>query len=152
MCTPKWPHHAVFEVSKIIGAESHFAIGGSQWKFAVIMPPVTPNGDHPAIALRSRTSKFCTKAQWHRRKVWNPRHHVAYNSLQYALGSLLTRLLRSHCDLCVPTFIISVLSMRSQCAPAEICALSLRPSRFHCAPTTLSVRFATPFTAFVRRV
>ena len=48
--------------------------------------PVTPNGDHPAIALRSRTLKFCTKAQWHCWKVWNPRHHVAYNSLQYALG------------------------------------------------------------------
>ena len=25
--------------------------------------PVTPNGDHLAIALRSRTLKFCTKAQ-----------------------------------------------------------------------------------------
>ena len=102
--------------------------------------PVTPNGDHPAIALRSRNLKFCTKAQWHRRKVWNPRHHVAYNSLQYALGSLITLSLRPMCSHVYHQHALNALPMRPRW---DLCALTASKSlslRSHNAISTFATR------------
>ena len=104
--------------------------------------PVTPSGDHPAIALRSQTLKFCTKAQWHRRKVWNPRHHTGYNGLQYTLDSLITLSLRPMCSQfdhqCAPNA-LPLRSVRSYCVQVAFTAVPQR-SQYVCNSFTATWR------------